>query len=205
MHGLPQPRTPAQHARHSRMLRVAASMVIKGGEEALVIRDLAAQAKVSTTALYRYFPSKRHLILAIAIDSYASGLMPRHLQELGDGTVGERVGEMLVRYFRRMQQQDKLTGAIMRALSDPDRSLEPLRAELGRLHRDLLTAAAGGPFTPEQRAVLFIVNAVWDDGLRSWLNGSRSADDVCEMLRLSCRVLDHPEVIGTTDHDPTAV
>src|ERR1700760_1155324 len=68
------PSTPAQHDRYQRMLQMATSMLASGGEDALQMKELADRAAVSLATLYRYFPSKDHLLLAIAHARYENAM-----------------------------------------------------------------------------------------------------------------------------------
>lgn len=45
-----------------------------GGEDMLQMKELAQRAGVSLATLYRYFPSKDHVLLAIALGRYENAL-----------------------------------------------------------------------------------------------------------------------------------
>ena len=60
-----QPVTEAQRARYQRMVEVATMLVTTGGEDALQMSEMPALAEVSLATLYRYFPSKEHLLFAV--------------------------------------------------------------------------------------------------------------------------------------------
>ncbi|HEX8007159.1 MAG TPA: helix-turn-helix domain-containing protein, partial [Trebonia sp.] len=68
------PSTPAQHDRYERMLQAATAMLAVGGEERLQMKELAERADVSLATLYRYFPSKDHVMLAITYSRYENAL-----------------------------------------------------------------------------------------------------------------------------------
>ena len=61
------PDTPAQQARYDRVIAVATDVLSAGGLEAVQMKDLAQRAGVSLATLYRYFPSKDYLLLAVAL------------------------------------------------------------------------------------------------------------------------------------------
>jgi len=42
-------------------------MLAAGGEDALQMKDLSQRAGVSVASLYRYFPAKDHVLLAILL------------------------------------------------------------------------------------------------------------------------------------------
>jgi len=61
------PSTPAQHGRRDRILETATVILNAGGEDALQMKELAQRADVSLATLYRYFPAKDHVLLAITL------------------------------------------------------------------------------------------------------------------------------------------
>jgi TetR/AcrR family transcriptional regulator, cholesterol catabolism regulator len=94
------PSTPAQRERCERVLTSAAAILSGGGEEALQMKDLALRADVSLAMLYRYFPSKDHVLLAIALSNYQAAAR-KILSEVPRGrTSRERVTSHLLREFR---------------------------------------------------------------------------------------------------------
>ena len=91
------PSTQAQHDRRQRMLHMATAMLASGGEDALQMKELAERAAVSLATLYRYFPSKDHLLLAIVQSRYENALR-RVTGEAPRGSgVQERVTSHLLR------------------------------------------------------------------------------------------------------------
>src|SRR5580692_4456641 len=103
------PSTPAQHGRRDRILETAAAILAAGGEEALQMKDLAQRADVSLATLYRYFPSKDHVLLAISLGNYQAAAR-KVLQEVPRGaTARERVTNHMLREFRAQQRNQRLT------------------------------------------------------------------------------------------------
>ncbi len=49
-------------------------MLAAGGEDALQMKDLSQRAGVSLATLYRYFPAKDHVLLAILLSRYTTAL-----------------------------------------------------------------------------------------------------------------------------------
>ena len=70
----PVPSTSAQHGRYERILQAATAMLALGGEDMLQMKELAQRAEVSLATLYRYFPAKEHVVLAIAVRRYQNAL-----------------------------------------------------------------------------------------------------------------------------------
>src|SRR5688500_15188478 len=59
-----EPGSPAQRDRRRRILDATLALASKGGYEAVQMRAVAERAGVALGTLYRYFPSKVHLLVA---------------------------------------------------------------------------------------------------------------------------------------------
>jgi AcrR family transcriptional regulator len=187
----PAPSTPAQHDRYQRMLQVAAAMLASGGEDALQMKELSERAVVSLATLYRYFPSKDHLLLAIAQSRYEDALR-RVLGETPRGaTVQERVTNHFLREFRANQRDQPLTAALTRVLTDtrPDDGSALTPTQL--LHTRVIehVAAAGRPVDDELRRRLQIVTDLFGIVTRRWLIGVSSAAEARFEIRIGCYLL----------------
>src|SRR5690606_9907318 len=58
-------RTRSQHQRRRRIVQAAAALASRGGVEAMQMRTVAERAGVALGTLYRYFPSKMELVVAV--------------------------------------------------------------------------------------------------------------------------------------------
>ena len=63
--GRPRGRTAEGEATRGRLYRTAIELFKERGYEGSTLRDVAARAGVSSTLLYRYFPNKRAVVLAL--------------------------------------------------------------------------------------------------------------------------------------------
>jgi len=63
--GRPPGPTPQGEAARRRLFRIAVRQIARRGYEAATLREIARQAGVSVGLLYRYFPSKRAVVLAL--------------------------------------------------------------------------------------------------------------------------------------------
>jgi TetR/AcrR family transcriptional regulator, cholesterol catabolism regulator len=185
------PSTPAQHDRYQRMLQAATAMLAGGGEDALQMKELAERAAVSLATLYRYFPSKDHLLLAISQHRYENALR-RVLGETPRGaTVQERITSHFLREFRAEQRDQRLTAALVRVLTDtrPDYAL--VIAQTQALHMRVIehVALAGGPVDDDLRRRLRIVLDVFAAATGRWLAGVSSAAEARFEIRVGCYLL----------------
>ena len=59
--------TKSQAARRERVVRAALELGAEGGYDAVQMRDVATRAEVALGTIYRYFPSKDSLLLAVMV------------------------------------------------------------------------------------------------------------------------------------------
>src|ERR1700748_1035961 len=171
------PSTPAQHDRYQRMLQAATAMLASGGEDALQMKELAERAVVSLATLYRYFPSKDHLLLAISHSRYENAFRRVSSEPARGATVQERVTNHLLREFRAEQRDQQLTAALTRVLSDTRPEYAPVIIETQLLYLRVLehVATGGGPVDDNLRRRLRIVTDVFGAATGRSLAGGSSA------------------------------
>jgi AcrR family transcriptional regulator len=185
------PSTPAQHDRYQRMLQAATAMLASGGEDALQMKELAERAVVSLATLYRYFPSKDHLLLAISQSRYENALRRVTSEAPRGATVQERVTTHMLREFRAVQRDQRLTAALVRVLSDTRPEYAPVIMQTQQLHLRVIehVATAGGPVDDELRRRLRIVMDVLGAATGRWLAGVSSAAEARFEIRVGCYLL----------------
>jgi AcrR family transcriptional regulator len=189
------PSTPAQHGRHDRILEAAAAMLSAGGEDALQMKELSQRADVSLATLYRYFPAKDHVLLAITLSRFEAALEQVRSEPPRPGTIRERVTAHLLREFRAEQREPKLTAALSRAVSETSRSYSTTIDRIEQVHLEIIrhVAAAGRPLSPRHAAVLPVIADVFGAATRRWLAGVSSPAAARFEIRLGGRLLDLPD------------
>ena len=148
-------------------------MLESGGEDALQMKDLAHRAGVSLATLYRYFPAKDHILLAILLSRYSAALARITAGIPAGDTPRERVSSHLLREFRAEQREPRLTAALSRVLQETSRSYSELIERVEHLHLQMLehVAGAGKPLTTAQRQLLPVIQAIFGAATRRWLAG----------------------------------
>ena len=185
------PSTPAQHGRYDRILQAATAMLALGGEELLQMKELAQRAEVSLATLYRYFPAKEYVLLAIAVSRYENALK-RVTDEAPDGaTPQERVTNHLLREFRAGQRDQKLTTSISRVLNDTRADYRQVILQVHELHVKILqqVAVRGRSLSREERRRLLIVHNVFRAANHRWLAGVCSAAEARFEIRIAGHLL----------------
>jgi TetR/AcrR family transcriptional regulator, cholesterol catabolism regulator len=189
------PVTPAQQARYDRVIAAAAEALSAGGQEAVQMKHLAQQAGVSLATLYRYFPSKDYVLLAVSLARYQNAAR-KVLAEVPQGeTVRDRVTNHMMREFRAQQREQRLTAALMQVLTDTRRSYSAVIEAIEHLHLRILrhVAAAGGPLSDRQQKLLPIVIDIFSSATRRWLAGAYSPAEAKFQIAAGCQLLELPD------------
>ncbi len=173
-------------------------MLAAGGEDALQMKDLSQRAGVSLATLYRYFPAKDHVLLAILLSRYTTALARVSGELPAGGTARERVTSHLLREFRAEQREPRLTAALSRVISETSRSYSEIIERVEHLHLQMLEHVAGGGgghVSAEQRQLLPVVQAIFGAATRRWLAGVSSPAQARFEIRVGCRLLDLPDAV----------
>jgi AcrR family transcriptional regulator len=194
------PSTPAQRGRWERILEAAAAVLIDGGEDALQMKELAQRADVSLATLYRYFPAKDHVLMAIALSGYERALDLVRAEPPRGGTVRERVTAHLLREFRAGQREIRLTAALTRAVSETSRSYSATIEQIETAHLRVVrhVAADGGVLSQRHDLLLPVVVDVFSAAFRRWLAGMCTPTQARLEIRVGGHLLDLPgETVDT--------
>jgi AcrR family transcriptional regulator len=180
----------AQRDRRRRILDASLVLAAKGGYDAVRMRTVADQADVALGTLYRYFPSKIHLLV--------SGLA-RELERAQDrldrtpipgDSPYERMLYVLGRVTRAMQREPMLTEAMTRAFMFADPGAAHEVNTVARLMERMLTRAMHeGEPSADDVAIARVIGDVWLSNLVAWVTRRASASDVSSHLELAARLL----------------
>ncbi|MBJ8345915.1 cholesterol catabolism transcriptional regulator KstR [Antrihabitans sp. YC2-6] len=178
----------AQRERRKRILDATLALASKGGYDAVQMRAVAEKADVAVGTLYRYFPSKVHLLVS-ALAREFERIESRRKTPPGD-TAQERMHLMLGQITKAMQRDPLLTEAMTRAFMFADASAA---AEVDRvgvvMDRLFARAMSDGEPTDRQLAISRVISDVWLSNLVAWLTRRSSATDVTARLELTVDLL----------------
>lgn len=183
--------TERQEARRRRILAATAQLAGRGGFDAVQMREVAEASQVALGTLYRYFPSKIHLLVATMQDQleHLHGTL-RKRPPSGDSPA-ERVAETLMRAFRALQREPQLADAMVRALTFADRGVS---AEVDQVSRQttaiILDAMGRDRPTPEQLSAVRVIEHTWHSALITWLSGRASIAQVKVDIETACRLIE---------------
>ncbi|MDX3453528.1 TetR family transcriptional regulator [Streptomyces sp. ME02-8801-2C] len=201
------PLTERQEARRRRILHASAQLASRGGFDAVQMREVAESSQVALGTLYRYFPSKVHLLVATMQDQleHMHGTL-RKKPPTGE-TAAERVAETLMRAFRALQREPHLADAMVRALTFADRSVSPEVDQVSRQTTAIILdsmglgegaegVGAGRYPTPEQLSAVRVIEHTWHSALVTWLSGRASIAQVKIDIETVCRLIDLTDPSG---------
>lgn len=188
----------AQRERRKRILDATLAIASKGGYEAVQMRAVAERADVAVGTLYRYFPSKVHLLVSALGREFERIEAKTDRNALG-GTPYERLHQMISRLNRSMQRNPLLTEAMTRAFVFADASAAGEVDHVGKLMDTMFARAmSDGEPTEDQFHIARVISDVWLSNLLAWLTRRASATDVGKRLDLAVRLLigdeDHPKI-----------
>ncbi|PIB79112.1 TetR/AcrR family transcriptional regulator [Mycobacterium celatum] len=185
----PESGVETQQQRRERVLDAALAIAATGGYEAVQMRLVAKRSGIAVGTLYRYFPSKVHLLVSLL------GREIEHVDTTAElnavaGSASERLHHIIDRLNRSMQRNPQLAEAMTRAFVFADGSAA---AEVDRVSRmtDRMFARAisdGQPAEQHYRTAR-VISDVWLSNLLAWLTRRASAADVSRRLDLAVRLL----------------
>jgi AcrR family transcriptional regulator len=174
--------TQSQIARQERMLEVATRLATDGGFDAVQMRTVAVDADVALGTLYRYFPSKEHLLVSAMLRQIGELAGRLAIKPPSGGDPAERVIDVLRRANLALQRQPHFTLAVVRALASGDETVAPAVREVRVAMRSIILAAIGQPTTPRDELVGEVLEEVWLSALVSWISGVDSAQSIVRKL-----------------------
>ena len=189
----------SQLARRERILDAAMELAAEGGYDAVQMREVAERADVALGTVYRYFPSKVHLLVAA---------MSRTFQTLQDsvrttgnsGTPEERIYRVVATVTRYLARNRRLSGAMIRALMSADveaaREVEQAGDQLVELiataSRDPEAETPSSAQSEHDALVAHIIGKVWLTDVVTLLSGRMTVSQVLEDLQATIELVTRP-------------
>jgi len=188
-----KPGSPAQRDRRRRILDATIALAGRGGFDAVQMRTVAESADVALGTLYRYFPSKVHLLVAALSTRLEGAQAVLDRRPIPGDTPEDRVMHVVRGTTRGLQREPHLTEALTRAFMFADASVAPDIAVVATQLTTMLTKAMK-PADDEQPteddlAIARVISDVWLAALVAWVTGRASADDVATSLQKAVHLL----------------
>jgi TetR/AcrR family transcriptional regulator, cholesterol catabolism regulator len=180
----------AQRERRKRILDATLALASKGGYDAVQMRTVAERADVALGTLYRYFPSKIHLLVGALTTEMDQIQDKLDRKPIPGETPADRMLYVLSRVTRNLQRDPMLTEAMTRAFmfADPSAATE-VNVVAGQMVRMFTKAMHDGEPSADDIAIARVIGDVWLSNLVAWVTRRASADDVSSHLELAARLL----------------
>jgi AcrR family transcriptional regulator len=184
----------AQRERRRRILDATIALASAGGFDAVQMRTVADDAEVALGTLYRYFPSKIHLLVSALDREFERAERRTAEQAIPGNTAHERVMFILSRTTKALQKSPLLTEAMVRAFMFADASVAGEIHQVGmRLTTMISRAITGSPdhaeATEEEAAIVRVISDVWLAALVGWVTGRTEAEDVAKQIDVAVGLL----------------
>ena len=186
----------AQRDRRKRILDATIALASKGGFDAVQMRAVAERADVALGTLYRYFPSKIHLLVSALAREFEQANEAFARKPLLGDTRAERMAAVLHGATKSLQRDPHLTEALTRAFMFADASVAGEIHVVGLQLTSMLNRALKGSEyvegeapTDREIAVARVISDVWLAALVSWVTGRLSADDVADHLETAVHLI----------------
>jgi TetR/AcrR family transcriptional regulator, cholesterol catabolism regulator len=180
----------AQRERRKRILDATLALASKGGYDAVQMRTVAERADVALGTLYRYFPSKIHLLVGALTEEMDQIQDKLDRKPIPGETAADRMLYVLSRVTGNMQRDPMLTEAMTRAFmfADPSAAAE-VNTVAQQMTRMFTKAMHDGEPSADDIAIARVIGDVWLSNLVAWVTRRASADDVTTRLELAARLL----------------
>jgi TetR/AcrR family transcriptional regulator, cholesterol catabolism regulator len=190
------PASPVQRERRTRILDTTIALASRGGFEAVQMRAVAEQADVALGTLYRYFPSKIHLLVTALAREFERADADMAANTVPGDTPADRVVHVLHTMTRGLQDDQHLTEALTRAFMFADRSARHEINHVGTLLARILTRAMRSDVveperaaTDEELAIARVIGDVWLASLMAWVTGRSDAEQTQAHLARAVRLV----------------
>lgn len=181
----------AQRQRRARIVDIAVAIAEDGGYDAVYMHAVAAQSNVALATVYRYFPSKTHLLVA-ALECKLN-YFAMHVTENTAGIDDPNLRlQVAVRHLiAGMEQFPRLADALLRGYV---RASVTLTDDVGHVTRQLsdifATAVSNGVPGRHQRQIGDLMSDIWSANMLALSHGTRSIPQVrfglCRTVSLLC-------------------
>lgn len=177
----------AQRERRQRILDATITLASEGGFDAVQMRAIAERADVALGTLYRYFPSKIHLLVSTLARQFDEAEARLSSRDIPGDDPAERVIHVLRRITRGLQGDQHLAEALTRAFMFADKSAQAEIHHVGTTLTRILTHAmrpGNDEVTDDDIDVARVIGDVWLSSLMAWIGGrSTPAETAAHMDR----------------------
>ena len=196
---LTAPALPPSRDRRDRILDAAVTAAATGGYEAVQMRAVAEHAGVAVGTLYRYYPSKAHLLVSALAREFERMDTHADLAGVRADSPYQRLHQTLSRLNNAIERKPRLAEAMARAFVLADASAAAEVDHIAELADGMFARAiAGDQPGHDHHQIARVISEVWLSNLLAWLTQRTSAAQVSQRLDIAARLLigdaAHPKI-----------
>lgn len=183
-----QPSTPSQRARQERIVAVALELAGEGGYDAVQMREVAEKADVALGTLYRYFPSKKHLLVAAMGQELTRMRDAVMIQGRRPEDARERLQRVVSGVTDALGRNRRLSAAMVHAFMGADVSVSEDVGRVGSIMIEMISWATHGeqvPPTPRDFHIAGIIGKVWLFDIAAWVADRMTINEVKQDLAMT--------------------
>jgi len=172
---VPTRRSGTSARRRDAILDATLTAAACGGYEAVQMRAVADQVGIAVGTLYRYFPSKTHLLISALTREFHRLDASCDWRTIG-ATPQERLRMLTARLHDEWQRDPQLTEAMTRAFVIADTAAASAVNQAATVIEQLLaTTLAGGEPTDHHRQIAGLIADVWLANLAAFISNRATA------------------------------
>lgn len=183
----------AQLERRTRILDTTISLASEGGYDAVQMRAVAEKSDVALGTLYRYFPSKVHLLVSALGREFARAEEALAQRQIPGETGADRVIDVLRRITRSLQGDEKLVEALTRAFMFADGSVNDEIEDVGRRLTTIVTHAMhpdeNSAPSEDETVQARVIGDVWLSSLMGWVSGRLTPRETADHMNRAVRLI----------------
>ncbi|MDX1885816.1 TetR family transcriptional regulator [Mycolicibacterium sp. 120270] len=175
--------------RRDAILDATLAAAATGGYEAVQMREVAKQVGVAVGTLYRYFPSKTHLLVSALTREFQRLDASCDWSTIG-ATPQERLGMLTARLHSDWQRDPQLTEAMTRACVFADATAaSAVNQAADEIERLLVKTLGGGDPTDHQRQIAGLIADVWLANRAAYISKRVTAAEARDQIDRAVRLL----------------
>ena len=175
--------------RRDAILDATLAAAATGGYEAVQMREVAKQVGVAVGTLYRYFPSKTHLLVSALTREFQRLDASCDWSTIG-ATPQERLGMLTARLHSDWQRDPQLTEAMTRACVFADATAaSAVNQAADEIERLLVKTLGGGDPTDHQRQIAGLIADVWRANRAAYISKRVTAAEARDQIDRAVRLL----------------
>lgn len=182
--------------RRARILTVARALAQEGGYDAVQMRTVADQSEVALGTLYRYYPSKVHLLVSTFAREFTVILKQLEERPVTGARPGDRAVGVLERIAAHVQRDRNLTDALTRSVLFADSTVAEEVHEVEVLLATMLARAIEDEpglrleDAADETAVLArVIRDLWLAALVAWSAGRNTSLEAQQYMASAVRLV----------------